>query len=251
MKYPWIFLFMVLWSAGPALALEQVCSGSDCVQIAKNYGTINVEGRKLQIVINNGVVNIIGNPADKSSIKNYAIKVANLEAQVTRHLATIDQNENRRLSDQEKLHKSVSYVESLLKQIDQLGRRIAKLDEQHELTGRIKAAKDIYDVPLIKRLLKEKQRLDDKQAAETAFELAGFQEIDLEYTDAYNNYKQAVFLQNDSGTYLNAAGLMALTLGEFDNSIDYFEKALASDLNTFGEDHPRVATYRNNLGSAW
>ena len=27
--------------------------------------------------------------------------------------------------------------------------------------------------------------------------------------------------------------------------------ALASDLKTFGEDHRKVATSRNNLGSAW
>ena len=31
----------------------------------------------------------------------------------------------------------------------------------------------------------------------------------------------------------------------------YYELALASDLKTFGENHPKIATRRNNLGRAW
>ena len=34
-------------------------------------------------------------------------------------------------------------------------------------------------------------------------------------------------------------------------AIGYLEQALASNLQTYGEDHPRVATGRNNLGTAW
>ena len=33
-------------------------------------------------------------------------------------------------------------------------------------------------------------------------------------------------------------------------AIEYLEKALKSDLKTFGEKHSNVATYRNNLGTA-
>ena len=39
--------------------------------------------------------------------------------------------------------------------------------------------------------------------------------------------------------------------GEVDRAIRYYEQALASDLKTYGEDHPNVATERNNLGSAY
>ena len=39
--------------------------------------------------------------------------------------------------------------------------------------------------------------------------------------------------------------------GEYGKAIEYYEKALKSDLKTFGEDHPNVATSWNNLGVAW
>ncbi len=251
MRYLLIILLLVLESQSHAQAIEQRCEGDDCIQIGKNIGTINIEGRMLQIGINEGIVTIIGSPSDKAKIKDYKTKVANLESQINRHLEKIQKQEKRRFGDQEKLQKATDYTASLLKQIDQLGQRIARLDEQHELTQRIKAAKDNYDVPLIKALLKEKQQREDKQAAETAFELAGFQQLDLEYKDAYKNYKKAVFLQENNSTYLNGAGLVAITLADFKNAIHLFEKALASDLKNFGEDHPDVARDRNNLGTAW
>ncbi|MCB2263243.1 MAG: tetratricopeptide repeat protein [Candidatus Thiosymbion ectosymbiont of Robbea hypermnestra] len=40
-------------------------------------------------------------------------------------------------------------------------------------------------------------------------------------------------------------------LGEYDKAIGYLEQALASDLETYGADHPAVARDRNNLGLAW
>ncbi|MEA3548429.1 MAG: tetratricopeptide repeat protein, partial [Thermodesulfobacteriota bacterium] len=36
-----------------------------------------------------------------------------------------------------------------------------------------------------------------------------------------------------------------------DKAIDFYNKALAIDLKVLGDQHPKVATYYNNLGSAW
>ncbi len=251
MKYLLIILLLSLGSQNPALAIEQRCIGSDCVQIGKNIGSINIEGRELQIGINQGIVNIIGSPEDQTKIKDYKIKIANLETQINHHLDRVQKQEKRHLNDQEKLHKATTYTFDLLKQIDQLSQRNARIDLQHKLNQRIKAANDRYDVPLIKELLKQKLQLESMQPAETAYQLAGFQELDLEYNEAYKNYNKAVFLQKDNATYLNATGEMALTLANFNNAIHLFEKALASNLKMFGEEHPTVATLRNNLGSAW
>ena len=52
-------------------------------------------------------------------------------------------------------------------------------------------------------------------------------------------------------TYRNNLGTAWNAKGKYDKAIEYYEKALESDLKAFGEDHPDVATYRNNLGSAW
>ena len=34
-------------------------------------------------------------------------------------------------------------------------------------------------------------------------------------------------------------------------AIEYYENALKSDIETFGEDHPNVAIRLNNLGEVW
>ncbi len=52
-------------------------------------------------------------------------------------------------------------------------------------------------------------------------------------------------------TYRNNLGAAWNAKGKYDKAIEYYEKALKSDLKVFGEDHPDVATYRSNLGEAW
>ena len=41
------------------------------------------------------------------------------------------------------------------------------------------------------------------------------------------------------------------SLDQYDKAIEYYELALASDLKTYGEDHPQIANDRNALGLAW
>ncbi len=54
-----------------------------------------------------------------------------------------------------------------------------------------------------------------------------------------------------AATYRNNLGAAWNAKGNYDKAIEYYEKALKSDLENFGEDHPNVATYRNNLGATW
>ncbi|GAX60811.1 tetratricopeptide [Candidatus Scalindua japonica] len=56
---------------------------------------------------------------------------------------------------------------------------------------------------------------------------------------------------SNASTYRNNLGAAWKAKGNYDKAIEYYEKALKSDLKTFGEDHPNVATYRNNLGATW
>ena len=55
----------------------------------------------------------------------------------------------------------------------------------------------------------------------------------------------------NAATYRNNLGAVWKAKGSYDKAIEYYEKALNSDLENLGEDHPNVATYRNNLGSTW
>ena len=88
-------------------------------------------------------------------------------------------------------------------------------------------------------------------AAEAAYQRAKIAEEGIQYRKAFDHAIRASQLVTDKGQYLNLAGTLAHTLGEYDKAIGYYELALASDLATFGEDHPEVATDRNNLGGAW
>lgn len=64
-------------------------------------------------------------------------------------------------------------------------------------------------------------------------------------------YEVAARLDPKNSNYLNQAGLVLSTLGDYDQAIAFYEKALASDIKTFGENHPSVARDWNNLGTAW
>ena len=255
MKYLIIsFVFILLLMPNSVFAIEQVCHGNHCIQIAENIGTINIEGQKLQIGINQGQVNIVGDPKDKTKIKDCEIKLSKLEEQMMQYIATIENQERRNLSDTEKIQYATKYMEQLLKKIEQLNQRIASLDEPDDLSQRIKAAKDNYDVPLIIKLLKEKQQDEEKkvtEAARTAYDLAGFLELTLEYIEAYKNYKKAVQLQENNATYLNEAGLMAYTLGDYKKAVEYHNKAVEINEKTLGKEHPSTATSYNNLGLAY
>ncbi len=55
----------------------------------------------------------------------------------------------------------------------------------------------------------------------------------------------------NAATYRNNLGSAWNAKGNYDKAIEYYEKALESDLKNYGEDHPNVATYRNNLGATW
>ena len=71
------------------------------------------------------------------------------------------------------------------------------------------------------------------------------------YQEAYEFFEKAVSIQKDNSIYSSKAGNVALSLGKYDDAIKYFELALSSDQNKYGEYHHKVATHQNNLGIAW
>ena len=99
-------------------------------------------------------------------------------------------------------------------------------------------------------LFKEVKETQAGYAAEAAYQLAKLAEDRIDYATARENYIQAAQFEPDNTVYLNATGLIMHTLGQYDKAIEYYDKALESNLKTFDDDHPNVAACWNNLGSA-
>lgn len=177
-------------------------------QVAGDPGVISLDGKLVQIEITQGVVEIAAE-SDSDLVEQAAgcgRKIRNLSRQIEKYLALAEEQEDRKLSDQESLYRASSYARKLVEKIELLEERIAFLDEQQELTQGIQLAIDAYDVLAIKQLLQQKLSLNDENIAETAYQLAGFQELDGEYQDAWANYQKASNLQPENQLYMDAHG---------------------------------------------
>jgi len=99
--------------------------------------------------------------------------------------------------------------------------------------------------------IEEEGEGDIKRVAEAAFQGGKIAEDAIRYTDALARYEKAVRLQPDNTLYLNQIGNLHHQLANYQEALEYLERALANDLKTFGEAHPKVAETRNNLGKVW
>ena len=177
-------------------------------QAAGDPGVIQLDGNLVQIGINHDGVEItfVDEPDASGKVTDIDLKIAQMTRQIENYLAITEEQEDRQLSDQESLYRATSYARKLVGKIELLRERIVFLDEQQELSKKIKAAADAFDVAVIKQLLKEKLALEDETVAEAAFQLGGFQELDGEYQDAWANYQKASNLQPENQLYMDAHG---------------------------------------------
>jgi tetratricopeptide (TPR) repeat protein len=89
------------------------------------------------------------------------------------------------------------------------------------------------------------------QKAEAAFQLGSLAESHIDYLQAQDYYRKAVGLQPDNPQYLNAAGLMALTMGYYQEAEPLFRGALNIREKVSGPEHPDVASSLNNLAELY
>ena len=92
----------------------------------------------------------------------------------------------------------------------------------------------------------QKLATEDFTLAEEAYRLGRMAYQRNDYQAARDHYYRALELNPENPLYLNGVGFLALTLGEYDKSIKYFEKALAIDLKTLG---PRSEEHTSELQS--
>ncbi len=121
----------------------------------------------------------------------------------------------------------------------------------HDQLAQAKESLEKGDTALAETLFNKVKENHTNHAAEAAYQLAKLAEDRIDYATARENYIQAAQFDPENSKYLNSAGMIMATLAQYDKAIEYYEKALDSNLKTYGTDHPDVATGWNNLGSVW
>ena len=169
-------------------------------------GVIELDGDLVQIEIHKRGVSLTLLASHEVRSTNIDLKIEQLTRQINKFLDVTEDQEDRRLSDQESLYRSSSYARKLIEKLGLLKERLGYLDEDNAISRSIGTAAQNFDVPKIKALLKEKLALEDETVAEAAFQLGGFQELDGEYQDAWANYQKASNLEPDNQLYMDAHG---------------------------------------------
>ena len=90
----------------------------DCVQLAVNEGIVFIDGRQLQIGVNKGQLNVVGNEQDRLLIENYKVKVDNLTAQINEHISLLEKQKERNLSLHEKIEEATRFANRLIERMD-------------------------------------------------------------------------------------------------------------------------------------
>ena len=151
---------------------------------------------------------------------------------------------------QANLEKTLEEKKALITDTGQKLKKYQDLLPKEQLTS-AQEALEKGDTHQAETLFKKVKETQAGHAAEAAYQLAKLAEDRIDYATARENYIQAAQFEPDNTVYLNAAGLIMHTLGQYDKAIEYFDKALELNLKTFGDDHSEVATCWNNLGLAW
>ena len=101
------------------------------------------------------------------------------------------------------------------------------------------------------RLFEQVLGQDKERAAEAAYQLGQLAESRIDYATAAKYFAEAVKLQPENPQYLNAAGVMAYTLGRYGEAEPLYQQSLAIWKKALGPDHPDVATSLNNLAALY
>ena len=149
---------------------------------------------------------------------------------------------------------SMNHQVRILELEDQLRiqtKRIKNILDDGLITEKVKSLIKIGKLNEAEQLVdnnsKQLDKQDEKQAA-GHYEAGRIKELRIKYIEAKQHFSKAAALQPYNSTYLEAYGSIFNILGEYYKAIEYYELALKFDLKAYGQDNPKVAINRNNLG---
>lgn len=101
------------------------------------------------------------------------------------------------------------------------------------------------------RQIEEKADAPIKQAVEAAYQRGRIAESQIDYRTAHAKFQRAIQLQPDNADYHVSAGIVAQTLGLYDEAIEFHETAIGLYRSGGGDQSVNLAAQWNNLGAAW
>jgi tetratricopeptide (TPR) repeat protein len=120
-----------------------------------------------------------------------------------------------------------------------------KQAQQALARGETKPAENLYQQVLAKSTAGAEKHT--KVAAAAAYQLGVLAESRINYGQAERYYHQAIQLQPDNSEYLNAAGYLSLTLGNYQETEKVLKRALKLREKSLKADAPALAASLNNL----
>jgi len=159
------------------------------------------------------------------------------------------QVENLRLDEQSSYQAHIKDLKERINRLEQLTRQVQ--DQLIEDAKKALIAGDKHQAEKLFEQVKEQASSHIMVAAEAEYQLGKLAEDDFHYRSAYHHFQYATQLAPENTDISNAAGLVAQIMGQYEVAIGHYKSALARDFKHFGEDHARIAVYRNNLGLAW
>ena len=199
---------------------------------------------------------LIEEPAIVFTLPQYKQKLENRQKQEENLLPAERKAIQKKLLNLEQSYKR--YINNLSWYIGQLNQELEGARDESStiamlLQGTVEALQTADDQQADALLADlEQQNANDKLwVGKMVFQRGSAAEDNIRYGDALKHYQKAAALVPNNVLYLRSAGKINTVLGNYQQAIRYFERALAQDLKTHGEDHPEVARERNNLGAMW
>jgi len=248
-KYWTVFcVFLVATSAVSSSLVDEKCYENQCSRLEERF---SVDGFEINLVVQDGRVNIQSASQGDGDSSLQVIRIAHLNSHFLRYVERLEELNQGPLAVQELFQYSKTYIENIALQIKKLKYVVSSVEEKSDSDLNLSKALSQFDLFLVKKILAQESPFDSYKKGLSAYHLAALQKVDKQYRQSYKNYVRAVFADEQNSSYLNEAGFMAHILKEYEKSIAYYQKALAIDIETFGEAHRKVALRRNNLAGVY
>lgn len=183
----------------------------------------------------------------------YENEILNWNRQISHSVTRIEENQNaqqKQMDDQdaiirlmaEKLGISEEEYKQLNEKAIEDSQKVPVADISEELQAEIDAYLSEYKYEEARQAIDEfLDNHEQKDLARLHYQKSLTYEAEINYPKAKEELETAIALDKQNPDILHQYGFILNIMGEYDKSIEYYERALKIDLKVFGDAHPNVA----------